>query len=75
MFVQVQFVGEEAVDEGGVRKEFFLLLIKEVLDPKYGMFKAYTDSRLLWFNPQVGTPQAVCLSFMHKSLTQASVGT
>ena len=34
-----------------MRKEFFLLLIKEVLDIKYGMFKNYEESRLLWFNP------------------------
>lgn len=47
---QVQFKNEEAVDEGGVRKEFFLLVIKEVLDPKYGMFANYEESRLLWFN-------------------------
>ena len=30
---------EEAEDEGGVTKEFFLLLIKEILNPDYGMFK------------------------------------
>ena len=38
------------MDEGGVKKEFFLLILKEVLDVKYGMFKYYEDSRLLWFN-------------------------
>jgi len=38
------------LDEGGVKKEFFLLLLKEVLDLKYGMFQFYEESRLLWFN-------------------------
>ncbi|XP_067928017.1 probable E3 ubiquitin-protein ligase HERC4 [Watersipora subatra] len=50
--LKVQFKGEEAVDEGGVRKEFFLLLIKEVLDVKYGMFTSYPESGLQWFNSQ-----------------------
>lgn len=51
--VQVVFVGEEAVDAGGVRKEFFLLIMKELLDPKYGMFRYYEESRLIWFSNKV----------------------
>ncbi|XP_076460072.1 putative E3 ubiquitin-protein ligase HERC4 [Babylonia areolata] len=50
--LKVIFLGEEAVDEGGVRKEFFMLLLREVLDPKYGMFLYNEESRLMWFNPQ-----------------------
>uniref|UniRef100_A0A3Q3E855 HECT and RLD domain containing E3 ubiquitin protein ligase 4 n=1 Tax=Labrus bergylta TaxID=56723 RepID=A0A3Q3E855_9LABR len=34
----------------GVRKEFFLLIMKELLDPKYGMFRYHDDSRLIWFS-------------------------
>ncbi|KAH9513169.1 putative E3 ubiquitin-protein ligase herc4 [Bulinus truncatus] len=49
--LKVIFQGEEAVDEGGVRKEFFMLLLREVLDPKYGMFKLHDGSNLQWFNP------------------------
>lgn len=52
---QVVFVGEEAVDAGGVRKEFFLLIMKELLDPKYGMFRYHEESRLLWFSSKVLT--------------------
>lgn len=48
--LKVKFIGEEAEDAGGVKKEFFLLLIREILDPKYGMFKHYEESRLIWFN-------------------------
>ncbi|XP_051937211.1 probable E3 ubiquitin-protein ligase HERC4 isoform X2 [Hippocampus zosterae] len=48
--LKVVFVGEEAVDAGGVRKEFFLLIMKELLDPKYGMFRYHEESRLLWFS-------------------------
>ncbi|CAG04730.1 unnamed protein product, partial [Tetraodon nigroviridis] len=48
--LKVIFVGEEAVDAGGVRKEFFLLIMKELMDPKYGMFRYYEESRLIWFS-------------------------
>ncbi|XP_036195399.1 probable E3 ubiquitin-protein ligase HERC3 isoform X2 [Myotis myotis] len=48
--MQVIFDGEEAVDAGGVTKEFFLLLLKELLNPIYGMFTYYQDSNLLWFS-------------------------
>lgn len=36
--LKVKFIGEPGVDEGGVRKEFFLILIKQLFDPQYGMF-------------------------------------
>ncbi|XP_064416275.1 probable E3 ubiquitin-protein ligase HERC3 isoform X2 [Latimeria chalumnae] len=48
--LKVIFDGEEAVDAGGVTKEFFLLLIKELLDPIYGMFTYYKESNVLWFS-------------------------
>ncbi|XP_028818978.1 probable E3 ubiquitin-protein ligase HERC4 isoform X2 [Denticeps clupeoides] len=48
--LKVIFVEEEAVDAGGVRKEFFLLIMRELLDPKYGMFRYYEESRLIWFS-------------------------
>uniref|UniRef100_A0AAX7SJ16 HECT domain-containing protein n=1 Tax=Astatotilapia calliptera TaxID=8154 RepID=A0AAX7SJ16_ASTCA len=48
--LKVIFDGEEAVDAGGVTKEFFLLLLKELMDPVYGMFTHYKESNLLWFS-------------------------
>uniref|UniRef100_A0A8C5MLC3 HECT and RLD domain containing E3 ubiquitin protein ligase 3 n=1 Tax=Leptobrachium leishanense TaxID=445787 RepID=A0A8C5MLC3_9ANUR len=48
--LRVIFDGEEAVDDGGVTKEFFLLLLKELLNPIYGMFTVFQDSNLLWFS-------------------------
>nr|XP_014095758.1 probable E3 ubiquitin-protein ligase HERC4 [Bactrocera oleae] len=47
--LKIKFHGEEAEDAGGVRKEFFMLLLRDLLDPKYGMFKEYEDSHVLWF--------------------------
>uniref|UniRef100_A0A8C7ZD21 HECT and RLD domain containing E3 ubiquitin protein ligase 3 n=1 Tax=Oryzias sinensis TaxID=183150 RepID=A0A8C7ZD21_9TELE len=48
--LKVIFDGEEAVDAGGLTKEFFLLLLKELMDPVYGMFTYYKESNLLWFS-------------------------
>jgi hypothetical protein len=50
--LRVQFLGEEGIDAGGVRKEFFQLLMKELLDPNYGMFYQ-TESRDLWIQPRM----------------------
>ena len=48
--LKIKFIGEDAVDEGGVRKEFFLLFIKQIFDPSYGMFSYNKKTRLYWFN-------------------------
>jgi E3 ubiquitin-protein ligase HERC4 len=37
------FDGEEGVDMGGVKKEFYAVISKQLLDPAYGMFK-YIDA-------------------------------
>uniref|UniRef100_A0A1B6DL92 HECT domain-containing protein n=1 Tax=Clastoptera arizonana TaxID=38151 RepID=A0A1B6DL92_9HEMI len=50
--LKVTFIGEEAEDAGGVRKEFFMLLLKEILDPKYGMFKSYDETNAIWFSEE-----------------------
>ena len=34
-------------------QEFFLLLLTEILDPKYGMFIHIEESKTIWFNDQV----------------------
>lgn len=49
--MRVQFLGEEGVDEGGVQKEFFQLIVREIFDSKYGMFTFNDESRLCWFTP------------------------
>ena len=36
--LRVSFAGEAGVDAGGVKKEFFQLLSKELLNPQYAMF-------------------------------------
>ncbi|MEE6461871.1 hypothetical protein FKM82_001435 [Ascaphus truei] len=58
--LKVIFDGEEAVDDGGVTKEFFLLLLKELLNPIYGMFTFYQDSNLIWFSDICNHPFQHC---------------
>jgi hypothetical protein len=49
--LRVEFSGEEAVDEGGVMREFFRLLSCELFAPDAGLFIEVEDSRRLWFSP------------------------
>ena len=37
--LKVKFIGEPGVDQGGVKKEFFQILIQQLLDPQYGKLK------------------------------------
>ncbi|XP_026765409.2 ubiquitin-protein ligase E3A [Galleria mellonella] len=47
----VEFEGEQGVDEGGVSKEFFQLIVEEIFNPDYGMFTHQADTNTVWFNP------------------------
>ncbi|KAJ8675961.1 hypothetical protein QAD02_011747 [Eretmocerus hayati] len=47
----VEFEGEQGVDEGGVSKEFFQLVVEEIFNPDYGMFTTQEDTQTMWFNP------------------------
>lgn len=37
--LRVHFIGEEGIDAGGLRKEWFLLLVREIFDPDHGEFR------------------------------------
>ena len=47
---RVEFTGEEGLDYGGVRKEFFQLILRDLFNPDFGMFVLSEDTRLYWFN-------------------------
>ncbi|KAG6321900.1 hypothetical protein E4U22_001105 [Claviceps purpurea] len=49
--LRITFKGEEGIDGGGLRKEWFLLLVREVFNPDHGMFLYDEDSRYCYFNP------------------------
>ncbi|KAK3670292.1 putative E3 ubiquitin-protein ligase [Recurvomyces mirabilis] len=48
--LRIQFVGEDGVDAGGLRKEWFLMLIRDIFDPNHGMFVYDDDSHTCYFN-------------------------
>ncbi|GJQ10768.1 hypothetical protein GpartN1_g2559.t1 [Galdieria partita] len=47
--LRVVFLGEEGVDEGGLQKEFFQLIIAELFSADYGMFVYNEKTRFHWF--------------------------
>ncbi|KAK4162287.1 putative E3 ubiquitin-protein ligase [Cladorrhinum sp. PSN259] len=49
--LKISFAGEEGVDAGGLRKEWFLLLVREVFGRENGMFIYDEDSQYCYFNP------------------------
>ncbi|KAI0203001.1 HECT-domain-containing protein [Astrocystis sublimbata] len=49
--LRIEFQGEEGVDGGGLRKEWFLLLVREVFNPDHGLFIYDEDSQFCYFNP------------------------
>ncbi|XP_070135871.1 ubiquitin-protein ligase E3A [Drosophila bipectinata] len=46
----VEFVGEQGIDEGGVSKEFFQLIVEEIFNPAFGMFVQQDETNNMWFN-------------------------
>lgn len=49
--LRIDFQGEEGIDAGGLRKEWFLLLVREIFDPYHGLFVYDDDSQYCYFNP------------------------
>ena len=47
----VEFEGEQGIDEGGLSKEFFQLVIDQIFNPDYAMFAFNSETRNFWFNP------------------------
>ncbi len=46
--LRVHFIGEEGIDAGGVKKEFFALLLAELLKPEYGLMEVQGESNTYW---------------------------
>lgn len=49
--LKVKFQGEDGIDEGGLCKEFFQLITREIFDSAFGVFVENPESHLFWFNP------------------------
>ncbi|KYQ92994.1 putative E3 ubiquitin-protein ligase [Tieghemostelium lacteum] len=44
--ISIKFIGEEGVDMGGLKKEWFSLVFKQLFDPLYGLFVLNTNYSL-----------------------------
>ncbi len=55
--LKVKFSGEQGVDAGGVAKEFFQLIVRQLFDPNYGMFNYNEETRTYWFNQVTFEPR------------------
>ncbi|RKP38869.1 hypothetical protein BJ085DRAFT_41826 [Dimargaris cristalligena] len=49
--LHVKFADEAGVDAGGLTKEWFMLLLRDLFNPMHGMFTLDEESGLFWFNP------------------------
>ncbi|XP_069157582.1 probable E3 ubiquitin-protein ligase HECTD2 [Procambarus clarkii] len=48
--LKVTFTGEPGLDMGGLTKEWFMLLIKQIFKPENKMFVYHPSTRLYWFS-------------------------
>ncbi|KAL4640071.1 putative E3 ubiquitin-protein ligase HECTD2 isoform X1 [Arapaima gigas] len=48
--LKVTFVGEAGLDMGGLTKEWFLLLVRQIFHTDYGMFTYLKESSCHWFS-------------------------
>jgi alpha-tubulin suppressor-like RCC1 family protein len=49
--LKVHFIGEDGIDAGGLRKEFFQLLLFQLMSPEHGLFTQASDGRARWLAP------------------------
>ncbi|RUP14759.1 hypothetical protein BC936DRAFT_139636 [Jimgerdemannia flammicorona] len=61
--LKVKFVGggEEGMDQGGVQKEFFAVVMERMMDDEWGMFVSDEETRVTWLQggylEEEGTPE------------------
>jgi len=48
--LRVHFDGEPGIDEGGLQKEWFQLIVEDLFSVKYGMFIQDNETQTYWFN-------------------------
>lgn len=59
--LRIEFLGEDGVDAGGLKKEWFLLVARDVFDPNYGKFYYSTPSAILSQQEGLKMARHVCL--------------
>jgi hypothetical protein len=56
MPLKIQFKNEPGIDVGGVAREYFSLIMRELFNPAFGMFKFNESVQLYWFNGNTFEP-------------------
>lgn len=54
--LRIEFIGEPGIDAGGLRKEWFLLLTRELFSPQTGLFIEEEGSGYFWFDTNTTKP-------------------
>ena len=54
--LKITFEKEAGIDAGGLRTEYFSLIMKELFNPQYAMFKFNEDLQCYWFNGDTFEP-------------------
>lgn len=50
--LKIEFIGEPGIDVGGLKKEWFGLVVKELFSPEIGLFSYDDESHVYWFTPE-----------------------
>eukprot|EP00930_Biecheleria_cincta_P026010 TRINITY_DN18408_c0_g2_i2.p1 TRINITY_DN18408_c0_g2~~TRINITY_DN18408_c0_g2_i2.p1 ORF type:complete len:1336 (-),score=224.67 TRINITY_DN18408_c0_g2_i2:24-4031(-) len=61
--LKVTFADEDGLDEGGVRREFFQVVMRELFDESYAMFTHNHESHVVWFNSSSAEDQDTDLMY------------
>ncbi|KAG0047855.1 hypothetical protein BGZ83_007189 [Gryganskiella cystojenkinii] len=61
-------VGEEGMDQGGVTKEFFQIMVEKVFDSQFGLFRELEEGRCWWFEGQLDGSSSVEISPKERSV-------
>ncbi|GMM37615.1 putative E3 ubiquitin-protein ligase [Saccharomycopsis crataegensis] len=62
--LKVEFIGEVGIDAGGLKKEWFLILTKKLLDPLNGLFYNIDQSNYLWFTLNADNAESLELYYL-----------
>ena len=55
--LKINFIDEEGIDQGGLKKEFFMLLTRQIFNEKNNLFTYYNKSHLFWFNININSEE------------------
>lgn len=54
--LRIEFIGEPGIDAGGLKKEWFMLVVKELFDPSRRIFTEDEESKFCWFDDSLDRP-------------------